>query len=161
MAFLLFTVLCPETSSWHNGPLRRALSWRELRPLAKHSFALNMIHFRIILDVAFRFGRHIDPAALRCVPHVLGLYLSGTAVSFVVAVAFDRYFEAPLRSAIAMGLSAAMRAGGVQWDWRDLAGIKSGVGKKAVGGGAGGRGPAETTAGGGTPFFLATSGKRD
>lgn len=124
IAWLLFTVLCPVDSPWHNAPLRRLLSWRELRPLAAHTFTINMIHFRIILELTFRLAQRTDPASLRCVPHVLGLYVCGTAVSYVVAVAFDEFVEPRLRGLIARGLSAGLGVVGVKRGWEDLAGVK-------------------------------------
>lgn len=135
MAWALFTVLCPQGSPWHNGPLRRLLSWSELRPLAAHSFTLNMLHFRVIFEMALRLGQRADPLSIRCVPHVLGLYVGGTAVSFVLAVVFDTLVEPGLRALTARAVAAGLRVFGVDWAWEDLAGLRKGSGKAVAAGG--------------------------
>lgn len=119
-------MLCPEGSPWHNGPLRRALSWRELRPIARHSYSLNMVHFRIIFELTFRLAQRTadPPGTFRCVPHVLGLYVCGTAASYALALAFDELLEPRLRAAVARATAAALGAVGVKWSWEDLAGVK-------------------------------------
>ena len=111
--FLLYTALCPQQSAMHNGPLRAALSWRRLRPIADHSFAINMLHFRILLDLALRGGcalappgtPQLAPEALSWA-HVAGLYAATLAVSAAAAAAV-----AAAEPAVRRALGAALVLG--------------------------------------------------
>ena len=74
--------------------------------------------------MGLRLAQRTDQNSFCCVPHVLVLYVCGTAASYAIAVAFDELIEPRLRAALARVLSAGLRLMGVQWGWEDLAGMK-------------------------------------
>lgn len=104
--FLLYTALVPESSRWHNPVLRSFLSWRPFRWLADKSFAVNMLHFRIILGLIFTpatfSGKQISPEEVTW-PLIVALYFGGLSVSLAAATAAGAV-EAPIRAAIERAL---------------------------------------------------------
>ena len=104
--FLLYTALVPESSRWHNPVLRGFLSWRPFRWIADKSFALNMLHFRIILGVIFTAatlsGKQMSPEEVTW-PRIIALYFGGLSVSLAAAAATGAV-EAPVRGAIERAL---------------------------------------------------------
>ena len=104
--FLLYTALVPETSRWHNPWLRSFLSWRPFRWLADKSFAVNMLHFRLILDIILTAGtlsgKQISPEEVTWA-QIVALYVGGLAASLAAASAAGAV-EPALRAAIERAL---------------------------------------------------------
>ena len=100
--FLLYTALVPESSRWHNPWLRSFLAWRPFRWLADKSFAVNMLHFRLILGFIFTAGtlsgRQISPEEVTW-PRIVVLYVGGLAASLGAATAAGAV-EPAIRAAI-------------------------------------------------------------
>ena len=100
--FLLFTALVPQSSRWHNPWLRSFLSFRPFRWLADKSFAVNMLHFRLILGFIFTAGtlsgKQISPAEVTWA-HIVAVYVGGLAASLAVATAAGAV-EPAIRAAI-------------------------------------------------------------
>ena len=104
--FLLYTALVPESSRWHNPWMRSFLSWRPFRWLADKSFAVNMLHFRLILGLIFTAGtfsgKQMAPEEVTWA-HIVALYVSGLVASLAAASAAGAV-EPALRDAIQRAL---------------------------------------------------------
>ena len=100
--FLLYTALVPESSRWHNPWLRSFLGWRPFRWLADKSFAVNMLHFRLILGLIFTAGtisgKQLAPEEVTWT-YIGALYVGGLAASLAAASAAVTV-EPALRAAI-------------------------------------------------------------
>ena len=125
--FLLYTALCPAGSMWHNAAARRFLSWRGFRGLAQRSFAVNMLHFRIILSLLMFAGLRLGGPGGQMAPEqvtwpfIVGLYLSGLVVSLAAAEAAGAV-EPALRGVLARVLYPLARPLTGAVGWRALAG---------------------------------------
>jgi len=60
-AVLLYGALSPVGSSFHSPRLAAALSWRSFLFVATCSYALNMFHFRVLMDAALASRRDSPP----------------------------------------------------------------------------------------------------
>ena len=103
---LLVSAEAPLGSAMYNPLTRGILRWRVWRVVSKASYMLNMCHFRIIMELAFRdqwpLRSRLVAAAARgnAWPVVLELYLGALLVSLMVAHFFHAFVEPASRRAL-------------------------------------------------------------
>ena len=103
---LLVSAEAPPCSAMYNPLTRGILRWRVWRVVSKASYMLNMCHFRIIMELAFRDqwplrSRLVAVAARgNAWPVVLELYLGALLVSLMVAHFFHAFVEPASRRAL-------------------------------------------------------------
>ena len=107
---LLLGADAPPGSALENPVSRTVLGWSGWRVVAGASYALNMVHFRILMELVFRSTSALASASARgnAWPSVGALYVTALLLSLVVAHAFTAFCEPPLRGALRAlcGLSA-------------------------------------------------------
>ena len=122
VAFALYAATAPPGKFASSPRLRRWLSRPAFAFVAKHSFALNMFHFRALMELAYLSPRVLGPFALASVVRrardagteamgappgmfaAAALWVVGAAASLGLAKAFDDVAEGPLRRGLERGL---------------------------------------------------------
>lgn len=92
----LYLALSPQTSPWHVPWLSKFLGWDAWKPLAQISYAVNMMHLRVILEISFRWFKPSTPEDITF-SHVLALFFTSFAVVVVLAKGMS-VLETPLRA---------------------------------------------------------------
>lgn len=93
-AVLLYGALSPPSSSFHAPRLAAFWSWRGFATVASCSYALNMFHFRVLMDVTLasrRFGPSVaeDHGWL----FAAAVFSIGGVIALLLSVGFQRHVE--------------------------------------------------------------------
>jgi len=92
VAVILFLAMNPSGSFLHSPPLAFLLALRLWKPIANLSYGINMVHFRIILELTTKY---IKPHGTLDHWYTLRLYLASVVASVTLAFLASRLWEGP------------------------------------------------------------------
>ena len=76
--------MAPENSLWHVHWLAVFLGWKGWKSIARISYALNMMHVRIIVEISFGWFKPSSPKDAH-LGYVMALYSISMGAAFVIA----------------------------------------------------------------------------
>ncbi|KAK3257623.1 hypothetical protein CYMTET_33301, partial [Cymbomonas tetramitiformis] len=114
---ILYVAVCPTTSPLHAPWIASFLGWRGWRLVSNTAYSLNMLHFRLLMEVAYRVlhplaeaglsasnGSWVPVASGEPIKFLLALYVFGGTLSLGVAHLAHRVVEIPCQRILSQRL---------------------------------------------------------
>ncbi|UJR11848.1 hypothetical protein I4U23_016028 [Adineta vaga] len=109
-AFILFSAICPPTHPYHSSWIKSFLSFSIWTPIAKLSYLIYVLHFRIALELIMSYSHKFDPKRFSIDGLTLICLAIVLAISLIISTIWLIFIEKPFERLINKQLSSTEKS---------------------------------------------------